>query len=578
MKKIKINILILCLLLIFILSGCSSKEIVFKFDTQGAGQIEDITVNTNKDNSFKLPENPTKDGYMFTGWYLDKEANERFINTKIEGSLITLYAGWKELSANEKIYGLWESQNAVMVVDAMKGVEILINKNDSYYQIIGSMSSIDEENNYKLYIDTYVDGEIPFYKPTSATAKLDDNGITLEIKLKSASNPTIINFKKAKSYNVINTSKEVYLYKEKDIGIDETIKFEIPKLNLNAFLIKPEFRSNSYTTYRIETANSINGEINIKVENLYVKELNELNASIEVKFDIDSVLSYNKMVGSKARLYETIIPALKEGIKLNIINGVFYFDIPADFANYLDIELSKKGKTRLESFPTKIKIDYNDFDDTFEDLPEGITSDDLLNYNTSSLINNLLYESINEKNLFFDKMLARIKVASQSDESVNSLLDCINKTSFKVDKTRSKTITYYTQDMLNEFFDSLKSFLDNYCYYFDYLDEDYRNRINISNMYAFFESVKNGITINELSMKEVKKKSTIETSINFDVIANIHNKYALDFSQILSNFQTDIDLQAVGKITDTQKFSKFKIEFDIDDSLYTNIKDIIYNE
>ncbi len=44
-----------------------------------------------------VPENPTREGYEFTGWYLDPSCYEAWETEKntIEGEL-TLYAGWEQ--------------------------------------------------------------------------------------------------------------------------------------------------------------------------------------------------------------------------------------------------------------------------------------------------------------------------------------------------------------------------------------------------------------------------------------------------------------------------------------------------
>ena len=44
------------------------KEITISFDTQGGSEITPITIRSGE--SLTLPKTPTKEGYVFDGWYL----------------------------------------------------------------------------------------------------------------------------------------------------------------------------------------------------------------------------------------------------------------------------------------------------------------------------------------------------------------------------------------------------------------------------------------------------------------------------------------------------------------------------
>ena len=58
------------LLCIFGLSACGKVE--FKVNFVVDGEVY-ATLNTNGEEMIKMPENPTKDDYVFDGWYWDKD-------------------------------------------------------------------------------------------------------------------------------------------------------------------------------------------------------------------------------------------------------------------------------------------------------------------------------------------------------------------------------------------------------------------------------------------------------------------------------------------------------------------------
>lgn len=70
------------------------------FNTNGGSAVKAATVKAN--TKVTKPANPTKSGYKFTGWYLDKNCTEPWdFNTNIVRRNTTLYAGWeKVITAN----------------------------------------------------------------------------------------------------------------------------------------------------------------------------------------------------------------------------------------------------------------------------------------------------------------------------------------------------------------------------------------------------------------------------------------------------------------------------------------------
>lgn len=104
MRKIKIIVVFaLIVLLTIIFAACTMIDgshdenkdgvtFTITFDTQGGSEVKPIVIKEGE--HITMPSNPTKEGFLFAGWYLRDEFIEEFtINKKITSN-ITLYAKW----------------------------------------------------------------------------------------------------------------------------------------------------------------------------------------------------------------------------------------------------------------------------------------------------------------------------------------------------------------------------------------------------------------------------------------------------------------------------------------------------
>lgn len=91
------RILFLVTLLLVTLTACSgSPEYTISFDTGGGTEITDIVLQEEEELS--LPDNPSKEGFQFVGWYLDEEFELSYTEDTVITSSLTLYAKWIDLS------------------------------------------------------------------------------------------------------------------------------------------------------------------------------------------------------------------------------------------------------------------------------------------------------------------------------------------------------------------------------------------------------------------------------------------------------------------------------------------------
>lgn len=92
MKHLKIGILAMFAGLLA-LTGCSNKvTYTVTFDSQGGSAVESAVVEENK--TVVKPNNPTKSGYKFDGWYVNLDDKEAYdFSKKVTGDM-TLKAKW----------------------------------------------------------------------------------------------------------------------------------------------------------------------------------------------------------------------------------------------------------------------------------------------------------------------------------------------------------------------------------------------------------------------------------------------------------------------------------------------------
>ena len=98
MKKLKIAVLVLMLCLVITGCGCSKKSDTYtvKFDSDGGSKV--TTQEVKKGDSVEEPNDPTKKGYIFDGWYVEDE--EYDFNSKVTKG-ITLKAKWIKKSTSK---------------------------------------------------------------------------------------------------------------------------------------------------------------------------------------------------------------------------------------------------------------------------------------------------------------------------------------------------------------------------------------------------------------------------------------------------------------------------------------------
>lgn len=77
----------------------TNKIITISFDTKGGSKVDSISLDNNQ--TFRFPENPTYNGYIFKGW-IDKN-NNKITNETIFKEDTTLYAIWEKVDKKNNV-------------------------------------------------------------------------------------------------------------------------------------------------------------------------------------------------------------------------------------------------------------------------------------------------------------------------------------------------------------------------------------------------------------------------------------------------------------------------------------------
>ena len=114
---IVLGIIIVLLILLLALRGCGAKEFEITFDTNGGSNISNLTIK--KEGKITKPEDPTKEGYIFEGWYYD--GKEFDFNTEVTEDM-KLEARWSKV----EVTGInLNAQNLTLKPEGIAELEVI---------------------------------------------------------------------------------------------------------------------------------------------------------------------------------------------------------------------------------------------------------------------------------------------------------------------------------------------------------------------------------------------------------------------------------------------------------------------
>ncbi len=122
MKKIIVLLVAVVITMSLALVACNTeKKLTIKFDTQGGSSVTDIVVDKN--NPYKAPTDPTKEGFTFGGWHTDKAGTKPWIYNDKAVGIIRVYALWIE---NKHVATTSQQLVDYLASDYAKGAKLYI--------------------------------------------------------------------------------------------------------------------------------------------------------------------------------------------------------------------------------------------------------------------------------------------------------------------------------------------------------------------------------------------------------------------------------------------------------------------
>ncbi len=96
-KYLNIIIIVLCVALVACMAyGIANRGFVITLDSQG-GTAVTLEGKYLFGQKLEIPEEPTREGYTFTGWYRDRDCTVEWdLENDTVAESMTLYAGWEE--------------------------------------------------------------------------------------------------------------------------------------------------------------------------------------------------------------------------------------------------------------------------------------------------------------------------------------------------------------------------------------------------------------------------------------------------------------------------------------------------
>lgn len=110
MKKILTSFILVLFALVLV--ACKTTEYTVSFETNGGSAVADVVVE--KDDKVGQPASPTRDGYIFDGWYTSEQLTTAYNwNAAVTEDLV-LYAKWTELAEDQYVVS-FDSQGGSFV-------------------------------------------------------------------------------------------------------------------------------------------------------------------------------------------------------------------------------------------------------------------------------------------------------------------------------------------------------------------------------------------------------------------------------------------------------------------------------
>ena len=204
------------------------------FESNGGSSVGSISVDSN--TTLTNLETPTKDGYIFDGWYTNASLSTMFDTTSKITANMTLYAKWTEIKPgdliksvsgyNEGLYATFTESNSMS--SAIK-VEVKKSSEQSYTKVDNSLIRENDSNSARVDVLGLSEGSYDL-KITSS------NGTTAEkknISVTSYDRSGYAHFKTTNDGTSVNVDDGIGAYKNDGTLKDNTVVVYVSEANKN---------------------------------------------------------------------------------------------------------------------------------------------------------------------------------------------------------------------------------------------------------------------------------------------------------------------------------------------------------
>ena len=155
------------------------------FDTNGGSAVASQTVAEKKQAA--KPKDPTRDGFVFDGWYADKECRTPFDFSRGITADTTVYAGWKDREAPAAVtYDVTEDSGGTWTKGSGKSYTVTVKRSE------------DDSACFSHYVETQIDGKTTAVAAKSGSTVITISGETLE-KLGEGTHTITVRFNDGKA-------------------------------------------------------------------------------------------------------------------------------------------------------------------------------------------------------------------------------------------------------------------------------------------------------------------------------------------------------------------------------------------
>ena len=245
---------------VFFVITSSNQPAKISFVSNGGTAVEYIQVEPG--NDITAPEDPVREGYTFTGWYIDRALTSKYNFSKMPDESVTLFAGWEITRYKIEFFLPMRDENEMFIYDGNN--ELVLNSTPSRETLVTYGEGYDVANapNWVKQYEGY-EGEWKYYNADTGEEITDLSVIKCDIEVK----PSF----KIKQFNLYFCVGSLENEETKN-----NIAFTIP-VDYNGKIVKPEGEPDKIGhTFRWWTyINGAKDEVMLddsKIENTVVKE------------------------------------------------------------------------------------------------------------------------------------------------------------------------------------------------------------------------------------------------------------------------------------------------------------------